>query len=443
MTAPEKIDLLIEPRWIAPVEPNELLTGYALAIRGSQIVDLLPSEEACLRYEAQEHLRLPEHLVIPGLINLHTHAAMSLMRGLADDLPLMEWLQKRIWPAESAHVSLQFVHDGTLLACAEMLKSGITCFNDMYFFPGAAASAASQLGMRAALGITVLDFPNPYASDAEDYLNKGLSIREHWLDHPLISFCLAPHAPYSVSDETFERVITLAEQLGLPIHCHIHETASEIAESLGRYGCRPLTRLKSLGLLGPDLIGVHAVHLNGKEIEDLAKFGCSIAHCPTSNQKLACGIAPISTLMQKGVNIGLGTDSAASNNRLDILQEMRQAALLAKVHSGEAACLPARQALAMGTLHGARALGLDHVIGSLKPGKEADLCAIDLSALELQPCFDPITQLVHSASRHDISHVWVRGRCCVSGKKLAVFPENDLKNTASLWQNKLEIRPGG
>lgn len=438
---PEKIDLLVEPRWIAPVEPDVLLTGHALAVQDHQIVALLPAEEAHLRFEAKEYLRLPDHLLIPGLINLHTHAAMSLMRGLADDLPLMDWLQKRIWPTEAAHVSSAFVHDGTLLACAEMLKSGITCFNDMYFFPQAAAEAATQIGMRAALGITIIDFPTAYASDADDYLAKGLTVRDQWLKHPLVSFCLAPHAPYSVSDAGFERVITLSELLGLPIHCHIHETTGEIEESIKNFGCRPLERLKKIGLLGPNLIATHAVHMNPQEIEVLARHGCSVAHCPSSNLKLASGIAPITTMTQSGINIGLGTDGAASNNRLDILQEMRQAALLAKFDSNNAGSLPARQVLAMATINGARALGLDQRIGSLKPGKEADFCAINLSELETQPCYDPISQLVYAAGREHISHVWVAGKCCVTNKKLAYSLENDLKNAATLWQNRLEIRP--
>lgn len=443
ISMPEKIDLLVEARWIAPVEPDVLLTGHALAVRGSRIVDLLPANEAQLRYEADEHLQLSNHLLIPGLINLHTHAAMSLMRGMADDLPLMDWLQKRIWPAEAAHVSSDFVRDGTLLACAEMLKGGITCFNDMYFFQQAAAEAATQLGMRAALGITIIDFPTAFASDADDYLAKGLAIRDQWLKHPLVSFCLAPHAPYSVSDAGFERVLTLSELLGLPIHCHLHETSGEVKESLERFGCRPLARLKRLGLLGPNFIAVHAVHVDAGEIEELARHDCSVAHCPTSNLKLASGVAHITAMAQSGINIGLGTDGAASNNRLDILQEMRHAALLEKVYSGDAGSLPAHQLLAMATLNSARALGLDHLIGSLKPGKEADFCAIDFSAPEIQPCYNPVSHLVYVAGREQVSHVWVAGRCCVRDKKVAFLPENDLNYVASLWQNRLEIRSAG
>ncbi|MDR2838385.1 MAG: amidohydrolase family protein, partial [Azonexus sp.] len=258
--APEVIDLLLEARWIAPVEPDCLFENHALAVRDGRILAILPVAVARDRYQPAERVTLDRHILIPGLVNLHTHAAMTLMRGMADDLPLMEWLQKHIWPTEAAHLSPQFVLDGTRLACAEMLKGGVTCFNDMYFFPEAAATAAAEFGMRAALGITTLEFPTPYASDAEDYLTKGLAVREQWRGHPLITFCLAPHAPYTVSDTSFERIGVLAEQLGLPIHCHLHETRQEIIEARQRDGCSPVMRLHRLGLLGPAFIGVHGVH---------------------------------------------------------------------------------------------------------------------------------------------------------------------------------------
>ena len=438
---PQKVDLLIEASWIAPVEPDTLLANHAIAIADGNIVALLPTAEARTRFAPAERVVLPDHILIPGLVNLHTHAAMSLMRGMADDLPLMTWLQKHIWPAEAAHVSHQFVYDGTRLACAEMLLGGTTCFNDMYFFPQAAAEAATELGMRAALGITTLEFPTAYASDADDYLAKGLAVRERWLHHPLISFCLAPHAPYTVADVTFQRILTLSEQLGLPIHCHTHETSAEIADSLENHGCRPLGRLQALNLLSPGFIGVHAVHLDAAEIELLAQQGCSIAHCPTSNLKLASGLPHIAPLLEGGINVGLGTDGAASNNRLDLFQEMRLAALLAKGISGDAAALPARQVLRMATLNGAKALGLDQKTGSLTPGKAADICAIDLSGINMQPCYDPISHLVYAAGRDQVSHVWVAGKCCVMSNRLCAVAENDLKNPASLWQNKLEIRP--
>lgn len=437
---PESIDLLIEARWIAPVEPDCVLDNHALAIRDGRIAALLPCAEARKRFRPAQRQTLDRHILIPGLVNLHTHAAMTLMRGLADDLPLMEWLQKHIWPTEAAHVSPQFVLDGTRLACAEMLRGGITCFNDMYFHPEAAASAASEFGMRAALGITTLEFPTPYASDADDYLNKGLAAREHWREHPLISFCLAPHAPYTVSDASFERVLTLSEQLGLPVHCHIHETRHEVDEAIARDGRSPLYRLHRLGLLGPGFIGVHAVHLSDEELDLIANTGTHIAHCPTSNLKLASGIAPVAKMLKRGIGVGLGTDGAASNNRLDLFGEMRLAALLGKGISGDAATLPAHQALRMATLNGAAALGMGDEIGSLKPGKAADLCAVDLSGLENSPCFDPLSHLVYVAGRESVSHVWVAGNCCVENKIVLCGPANSLVSSVALWQNSLEVR---
>lgn len=439
-TTPEAIDLLIEARWIATVDSDTTLSNHAVAVHNERIVAVLPVREARARYEPARHVKLPDHLLIPGLINLHTHAAMTLMRGIADDLPLMDWLQKHIWPIEGTHMSPQFVHDGTRLACAEMLKGGITCFNDMYFYPDAAASAATEIGMRATLGITTLEFPTPYASDAADYISKGLAVRQDWLGNPLIDFCLAPHAPYTVSDATFERILTLSEQLNLPIHCHIHETSQEIADSLRQHGQRPLQRLQKLGLLGPNLIGVHAVHLNDDDLQLLATTGSNIAHCPTSNLKLASGFAPVAKMRQMGINVGFGTDGAASNNRLDMFAEMRLASLLAKGVSGNAQALPAAEVLRMATLDAARALGLADKIGSIAPGKQADLCAVSLSALETRPCFDPVSHLVNVAGRENVTHVWVAGKCCVDNKTLPNHKQNDLETAIALWQNSLEFR---
>ena len=439
-TTPEIIDLLIESRWIAAVDPDVVHKNHAVAIHDGRILRILPSGEARLRYQPEKRVTLDEHILIPGLVNLHTHAAMSLMRGIADDLPLKEWLQDHIWPAETAHMSAQFVYDGTRLACAEMLKGGITCFNDMYFFPEAAATAAAEFGMRAMIGITALEFPTPYASDADDYINKGLAAREAWLDNPLIGFCLAPHAPYTVADPTFERILTLSEQLNLPIHCHIHETRHELDESQAHHAQTPLQRLHKLGLTGPSLIGVHAVHVDENDMEILAKSGSSIAHCPTSNLKLASGIAPVARMRQLGINVGLGTDGAASNNRLDLFGEMRLASLLAKGSTGDASALPASEVLRMATHNGALALGLGNEIGSISPGKAADLCAIELGSLETRPCFDPLSHLIHVAGRENVTHVWVDGKCCVDHKTLVIEGQNDLDSATALWQNRLEVR---
>jgi 5-methylthioadenosine/S-adenosylhomocysteine deaminase len=434
------IDLLIAPRWLIPVQPAGVtLEHHGVAVLGGKIVAVLPLGEAKKRFVPRRVVALPQHVLVPGLVNLHTHAAMSLLRGIADDLPLMVWLKEHIWPLEGRHVSPAFVKDGTLLACAEMLRGGVTCFNDMYFFPRAAAEAALRLGMRAALGLIVTDFPTPYADDAQDYLEKGLALRDDLLGERLLSFCLAPHAPYTVSDSSFERVLTLAQQLEVPIHVHVQETAAEVAESVARHGLRPLERLRRLGLVGPGLIAAHCVHMNEFELDLMAAEGASIAHCPTSNMKLASGIAPIVAALKRGVNVGLGSDGAASNNRLDILQEMRQAALLAKVATGDAAALDAHQALFMATLAGAKALGLEARIGSIETGKEADLCAVALDAWEIGPCFHPVSHLLYAAGREHVSHVWVAGEPRLEEGKLLHTVNAELIDIANRWQNRLRL----
>jgi 5-methylthioadenosine/S-adenosylhomocysteine deaminase len=363
---------------------------------------------------------------------------MSLMRGLADDLPLMRWLEDHIWPAEAKHVSRQFVYDGTLLACAEMLRGGVTCFNDMYFFPEAAIEAALASGMRSAHGLIVIEFPSTYASDAADYLRKGLALRDRFGDEPLVSFMLAPHAPYSVSDDSFRRVGTLAAELDLPVHVHMHETADEIARSLAEHRVRPFERLASLGLLGPQFVAAHAIHLIPEEIELLARHGCSVVHCPSSNLKLASGFAPVAALLRRDVNVALGTDGAASNNRLDMFQEMRTAALLAKAVAGDAEAFPAHAALRAATLAGAQALGIDDRTGSIEPGKAADLVAVDLSAPELTPLFDPLSQLVYAAGREHVSHVWVAGEPLIDAGKMLKPAFSALDTRWELWQNALK-----
>jgi 5-methylthioadenosine/S-adenosylhomocysteine deaminase len=438
---PTPIDLLIEPGWVIPVEPaGVVLEGHTLAVHQGRILALLPAAQAAERYAPREHVRLPDEVLLPGFINAHTHAAMSLLRGHADDLPLMRWLEDRIWPAERTLVSPDFIRDGTTLAAWEMLRGGVTCFNDMYFFPGAAAQAARDAGIRAVLGVTVIEFPTTYATDADDYLAKGLAARDAWRDEALIGFAIAPHAPYTVSDRTFARVATLAAQLDVPIHLHLHETTAEIDGSLQQYGVRPLERLRRLGLLGPNLIAVHAVHLNATEITLLTEHGCGVVHCPTSNMKLASGIAPVTAMQAAGIRVGLGTDGAASNNRLDVMREMRQAALLAKVASGDATAIDGHQALRMATLDGARALGLDDRVGSLLPGKCADLCAIYLGDWINQPCDDPASHVVHVAGRDQVSHVWVAGKLRIYNGKPVGIAIDALIGLADSWHNRHRLR---
>ena len=430
---------VIEPRWVIPVSPAAtVLTDHAVVIEANRISAILPLADAVARYPDAARVQLPEHALIPGLVNLHTHAAMSLMRGIADDLPLMDWLQDHIWPAESRMVSDAFVYDGTLLACAEMLRGGVTCFNDMYFFPEAAARATLQAGMRAALGIIAVEFRSAYAVDAQDYLTKGIALRDSLRDEQLLSFCLAPHAPFTVSDATFTQIAIYAGELDLPVHIHLHETSREISDSVTAHGMRPIARLEKLGLLGPSLLAVHGVHLNAAEIELLARHGCSVAHCPSSNLKLGSGIAPVSELLKAGVNLGIGTDGAASNNRLDLFAEMRLAALLAKGASGDPQIMPAHRVLEAATLGGARALGLQDQIGSITPGKFADLTAVNLSATELSPCYDPVSQLVYAAGREHVTDVWVGGSRRVANGKLIDLDETALLSRAHYWKNKLQ-----
>ncbi len=432
---------VVEATWVIPVEPaGALLRDYAVVISGERIAAIKPVHQAREDHPDAERVALTGHALIPGLINLHTHAAMTLMRGLGDDLALMEWLNHRIWPVEMRLVSPEFVHDGTLLACAEMLRGGVTCFNDMYFFPEAAARAALGIGMRAALGIIVVEFRSPYATDAADYMSKGLGMRDALKHEPLLSFCLAPHAPFTVSDGTFERLAVYAAELDLPVHIHLHETADEISESIASTNLRPIRRLQKLGLLGPNLLAVHAVHLGPDEIALLAEHACHVAHCPSSNLKLASGIAPIAELFDAGVNVGLGTDGAASNNRLDVFTEMRLAALLGKGASGKATALPAQVVLRMATLNAARALGLEKSIGSLVPGKLADMVAVDLTAIELLPCYDPLSHIVYVADRKNVTHVWVNGELRVENGNLTRVHDAELRAKSAHWAEKVRIR---
>ena len=430
--------LLIRARWIVPVEPaGAVLENHAVAVLGDRIDALLPAAEIDARYPGADVVDLADHVLIPGLVNAHTHAAMTLMRGLADDRPLLRWLTEHIWPAETRHISAEFVTDGTLLACAEMLRAGITCFNDMYFFPEAALEAALQTEMRAALGMIVVEFPSAYASDPDDYLQKGLALRDRYREHPLLSFCLAPHAPYTVSDATFRKVATMLGELDVPLHIHLHETEDEIERSLAEHGVRPIERMRRLGLLGPGLMAVHGVHLQADEIELLARHGSSVVHCPSSNLKLASGFAPVAQLLGAGVNVALGTDGAASNNRLDLMQEMRLAALLAKAVARDAEAMPAHRALRCATLGGAIALGLERRIGSIAAGKLADLVAVRLLGPELAPCFDPVSHLVYAAGREHVTDVWVAGKQQVKGRELLNPLLSSLDTRYKLWQNAL------
>jgi len=434
----QTIDALICPRWTLRVEPEVIAEeGLALAIEAGRILAVLPVAEADRRYRPRIRHERPKHALLPGLVNAHTHAPMALFRGFADDLPLEVWLREHIWPAEARWVGPELVADGTRLAIAEMLAGGITCFSDMYFFADVAGAVTTELGMRAVLGMIVLDFPTGYAKDADEYLRKGLEIHDRFKAEPLVTTAFAPHAPYSVGDTTLAHVRRLADELDVPVHIHVHETAAEVATAQAATGQRPLARLAALGLVTPSLIGVHATALTADEIALLATAGANVVHCPRSNLKLASGLCPVADLLRAGVNVALGTDGAASNNRLDLWAEMEMAALLAKQVAGNAAAVPAAQALRMATINGARALGLGSEIGSLVAGKAADVICVDLSGAEHHPLLDPVSQLVYAASRHDVTDVWIAGEHLVADRALLRLDVADVCAAAERWAQQL------
>lgn len=434
----EHVNSIIHAKWIIPVEPDQTVyEDHSLTIKNGRIHSLLPTDETIKKYTSHDITTLSEHALIPGFVNTHTHAAMSLFRGLADDLPLMTWLNEHIWPAEATWVNYDFVQDGTQLAIAEMLRSGTTCFNDMYFFPNEVARAASEYGIRAAVGIILIDFPTVWAKDTDEYFQKGLDVHEHYKNDPLISFTFAPHAPYTVSDEPLKRAKKLSEELNLPLHIHVQETEDEIAQSMTQHNERPLERLTKLDLLSPKLLAVHMTQLTTAEIEQLAAHGCHVIHCPESNLKLASGYCPVVSLINANVNVALGTDSAASNNDLCMLGEMRTAALLAKAVAKDAAALPAHSALRMATLNGAKALGLESTIGSLKLGKAADITAINLGELESQPVYNPISHIVYTANRNQVTDVWVAGKALLKNRTLTTMDISEIKNKTAIWKNKI------
>jgi 5-methylthioadenosine/S-adenosylhomocysteine deaminase len=433
----KNIDTLIHARWVIPVEPNVSLPHHSVAVQHGVIVDILPTASARERYHADDSVDLPTHALIPGLVNAHTHAAMTLFRGLADDLPLMDWLQNHIWPAEGRWVGPDFVRDGTRLAVAEMLKGGTTCFNDMYFFPQDTADVARAAGMRAVVGLIMIDFPTAYAANPEEYLERGLALHDALRHDSLIRTSFAPHAPYTVSDGPLERIRTLNNELNLPIHIHLHETAHEVDEALAKSARRPLQRLETLDLLTPNLVAVHMTQLTQDDIHRVARGGVHVVHCPESNLKLASGFCPVHDLLQAGINVALGTDGAASNNDLDMLGEMRSAALLAKAVSRNAVAVSAHQALRMATVNGARALGLEEHIGTLAPHKAADITAIDLQHVASQPVYDPVSQIVYSAGRDQVSDVWVAGKRLLHTRRLTTLDENAVLTNAAAWHAKI------
>jgi len=435
----QNIDTLIHARWIIPVNKNrDVLNNHAIAVNAGEIIAILPTDEATKQYKANETVDLGEQALIPGFVNTHGHAAMAMFRGMADDLELMTWLNDHIWPAEGKWVSYDLVADGTTLAAAEMIRSGTTTFSDNYFFPDASAKSVLKAGMRAQLCFPTIDFPTAWAKTPDEHIDLGLKTLEQYKGHSHLKVNFGPHAPYSCSDEPLLRIKELSEKYDVGIQMHVHETQVEVDGELTNRGSRPIRRLKELGLLSPKFQAVHMTALSEEDIDDIAETGAHIMHCPESNLKLASGFCPVDKLQKRGINVSLGTDGAASNNDLDMLGEMRTAAMLAKAVSQNAVALPAYEAIALATINGAKALGWDSEIGSLEVGKRADITAIALDDLESQPLFDPVSHLVYASSRNQVSNVWVDGKQLLKNRELTTLDKDAIIENAKQWRNKIK-----
>jgi len=435
------IDLLINARWIIPVVPQDrLLEDCAIAIHEGRILAILPQTEASKLFAPKRTEYLHEHVVIPGLINAHGHAAMSLLRGFADDQPLQQWLNQSIWPTEKQWVSEEFVHDGAELAIAEMIKSGTSCFADMYFFPEQTVKAALDAQIRCQITFPIFDFPSAWGMGPEDYFAKGLELHDSVRFNPLIRVGFGPHAPYTVSDEPLKKVAVLAQEMDVPIHIHLHETAQEVEDSIKQFGMRPTQRLMDLGLLSPLTQCVHMTQINDIDIAILQQSGAHVIHCPESNLKLASGFCPVDKLLNANINVAIGTDGAASNNDLDLFSELKTAALLAKAVSNNAAALNAHSALRMATLNGAKAMGIDDQVGSLEIGKQADITAVHIGDLELQPLYNPASQLIYTHVGHKVSHLWVNGKCLMRNRELLTINEHELSSKVRTWREKISAQ---
>ncbi|HSN69977.1 MAG TPA: TRZ/ATZ family hydrolase [Steroidobacteraceae bacterium] len=434
----QKVDLAIRARWVIPVEPPGLaLEDHAIVVNQGRIVACLPSDTLPWQFEPAQVIDRPEHVVLPGLVNAHTHAAATLLRGVADDLPLDRWLRDAIWPLEKRWVDPEFVRDGSELAIAAMLASGTTCFADMYLFPEMTAAAASRMHIRACIGLPVVDAPTAWAGSSDEYIAKGLALHDEYRDDPLVTTAFAPHAPYTVSDATLIRVRRAADELDMPVTMHLHESEREIADSLERHGVRPLARLERLGLANPLLCGIHMTRLDETDLELIERRSVQVVHCPQSNLKLGNGIAPVPGLLERGINVAIGTDGPASNNDLDMIEELRLATLLARSTGADQKVLDAHRALRLATLNGAQALGLAESIGSIQPGKWADLLCVDLGGVQTQPVHEPASALVFAASRSEVSDVWVAGRAVVADHRLLRGDLADILERASAWAARI------
>lgn len=435
----KKVNSIISASWIFTADKNNtLLEDHSIVILEDEILDILPTKNVFDGYEANEVFALSEHIIMPGFINNHTHAAMSLLKGFANDVPLKSWLEDYIWPAEKQYVSEAFVKDGSLIAIAEMIKSGTTTFNDMYFYPNQTAEAAVEMGIRANIGLVVMEFPTNYASDPDDYLKKGLDFRDQWRGDGLISTSLAPHAPYTTSDKTLNTIGTYADQLNMTIHTHLHETKEEVENSINQYKVTPIQRYKSLGLLGPNLMAAHCTHVDESDLNLLHQNNVNVVHNPSSNLILGSGIADISKMLDLGINVSIGTDSSASNNRLDVLEEVRLAALLGKGLNHQPEILDSKNVFKMATYNAAKAMNKSKMIGSIEPNKKADIVAINLDSIFSQPVYNPLTSLLYNGNQGGVDYVWINGTIKLKSGQLENIDLDRLKNIAKSWKAKIK-----
>ncbi len=434
----QKIDTLIHARWIVPIIPrHQILENYSIAIHHEKIIDLLSTDEAKKKYSAKNTVDRKNHVVMPGLINTHTHTPMNLFRGLADDLPLMDWLNNHIWPAEQKIINAESVYDGSRLAIIEMLRGGTTCFNDHYFFPNDIARAATEAGIRACIGHVIMNIPNDWAKNEDEYISKAKSAYADRSRDPLLSWTIAPQGPYTNSDRSLTLAKNLADELNLHMHMHVHETQAELNIDLKNHHKRPMKRLHDLGLLDEKFIAVHMVHLTDEEIELCAEKKLHVSHNPESNLKLASGFAPIVKLMKAGVNVCLGTDGAASNNDLDMFGELRTASFIAKAHNQDPTALDAMTTLEMATINGAKALGLEKYIGSIEIGKYADVITINFDHIFTQPVFNPISHLVYAVNRLQVSDVFVAGKQVLNAGEFVKLDVDEIVAKAKMWAEKV------
>jgi len=430
-------DTVLHPDFVLPIIPRgELLDAHSVAIKSHSIAAIMPRSEARAT-TAATHVDLGGCVLMPGLINGHCHAAMSLLRGYADDMPLSSWLQQTIWPTEQQLVNTEFVRDGSDLAIAELLKGGTTTLIDNYFFPEITAEQCDSAGLRALLNFPIIDVETAWARDANGCINRGLELRDRYRDHDRIEIGFGPHSTYGVSESHLAKVAMLAEELDAPVHIHLHETKQEVLSSVERCGLRPIDLLQRVGLLGPRTQCVHMNAVGTQDIENLATHGAHVVHCPRSNLKLGSGISPVQQLLDSGINVALGTDGAASNNRLNMLAEAQAASLVGKWQHDDPQAVDAWTVLEMATLSGARALGQADRLGSIEPGKLADLIAVDITGAHHLPLNSIPSNIVYASSGTEVRWSWIAGRLIMCDGQLETLDYNDVARRARQWSDRL------